>query len=122
MITDRIARGVTALLLLVAWARLAGAEKLLIPMDDDQQNHLKAYGLTYNAIKNNQKAEWLLNYRGGAFLLPDLPELRRDAAIAGVSFEQITNAKLDQIRSEMATANMDAVPLEKAPKVAVYTP
>src|SRR5260370_36177406 len=106
---------------LVALGRL-DAQRLLIPMDDEQQNHLKAYGLTYNAIKANQKAEWLLNYRGGAFLLPDLPELRREAALDGISFEQINNARVDQIRAEMATSNMDAVPLEKAPRVAVYTP
>src|SRR5207249_7392027 len=68
------------------------------------------------------KAEWLLNYRGGAFLLPDLPELRKEASLDGITFEAIDNTHLDQIRAEMATANMDAVPLEKAPKVAVYTP
>src|ERR1041385_4784825 len=98
------------------------AQHLLIPMDDDQQNHLKAYGLTYNSIKGTQKAEWLLNYRGGSFLLPDLPELRRQAALDGVTFEPVTNARVDQIRAEMSASNMDAVPLEKAPKVAVYTP
>jgi hypothetical protein len=103
-------------------ASVAGAQKLLIPMDDDQSNHLKAYGLTYNALKANQKAEWLLNYRGGAFLLPDLPELRRQAALDGITMEPITNAPVDRIRGEMAGANMDAIPLEKAPKVAVYTP
>src|SRR5437762_3061463 len=115
-------KGPAALLLVVSIAGHASAQRLLIPMDDEQQNHLKAYGLTYNAIKANQKAEWFLNYRGGAFLLPDLPELRREAAIDGITIEPITNARLDQIRAEMATANMDAIPLEKAPKVAVYTP
>jgi hypothetical protein len=121
MTVDRASRLAVVLLGLGVATRLH-AQKLLIPMDDDQQNHLKAYGLTYNAIRANQKAEWLLNYRGGAFLLPDLPEFRREAALAGITVEPITNARLDQIRAEMATANMDAVPLEKAPKVAVYTP
>ncbi|MEO5567949.1 MAG: asparagine synthetase B, partial [Gemmatimonadaceae bacterium] len=100
----------------------ASAQKLLVPMDDEQQNHLKAYGLTYNAIKAQQKAEWLLNYRGGAFLLPDLPELRRQAALDGITVEPVNNSRVEKIRAEMAGANMDAVPLEKAPKVAVYTP
>src|SRR5206468_9389544 len=103
-------------------ATRATAQKLLIPMDDEQQNHLKAYGLTYNAIKANQKAEWLLNYRGGAFLLPDLPELRREAALDGITVEPVNTAQVDRIRAEMAGANMDAVPLEKAPRIAVYTP
>jgi hypothetical protein len=108
--------------LLAAGATRASAQKLLIPMDDEQQNHLKAYGLTYGAIKANQKAEWLLNYRGGAFLLPDLPELRKQAALDGITAEQVNNAQVDAIRAEMANGNMDAIPLEKAPKVAVYTP
>src|SRR5450759_1166364 len=122
MNADRCWRGLAVLLLGLFTGGHASGQKLLIPMDDEQQNHLKAYGLTYNAIKANQKAEWLLNYRGGAFLLPDLPELRREAALDGITFEQLNNARVDQIRAEMATANMDAVPLEKAPKVAVYTP
>src|SRR5579862_2723325 len=102
-------RGLMALLLGLFVTGQAHGQKLLVPMDDEQQNHLKAYGLTYNAIKANQKAEWLLNYRGGAFLLPDLPELRREAALDGITVEPITNARLDQIRGEMATSNMDAV-------------
>jgi hypothetical protein len=91
-------------------------------MDDAQQNHLKAYGLVYNALKDGQKAEWLLNYRGGAFFLPDLPELRRRAALGGVSLEAADASAVDRIRREVASGNMDAVPLEKAPKVAIYTP
>ncbi|AHG90516.1 hypothetical protein J421_2979 [Gemmatirosa kalamazoonensis] len=103
-------------------ARIAGAQMLLVPMDDEQRNHLKAYGLVYNALKDGQKAEWLLNYRGGAFFLPDLPELRRRAALVGVSVEQEDAGSVDAIRREIASGNMDAVPLEKAPKVAIYTP
>jgi hypothetical protein len=60
-------------------ARLA-AQFLLVPMDDEQRNHLKAYGLTYNAIKDGLRAEWFLNYRGGSFLLPDAADVRRRAA------------------------------------------
>jgi hypothetical protein len=98
------------------------AQRLIVPMDDNQQNHLKAYGLTYNAIKAGTTAEWLLNYRGGAFLLADTPELRRQAALAGITVEPVDNAALSKIRAEIASNNMESVPLEKAPKVAVYTP
>ncbi len=107
---------------LVLSARTMSAQMLLVPMDDGQQNHLKAYGLVYNALKDGQKAEWLLNYRGGAFFLPDLSEVRRRAALAGVTIEPETAAAIDGIRRELASGNMDAVPLEKAPKVAIYTP
>ena len=75
-------------------ARLEGAQQatLLVPMDDDQQNHLKAYGLTYAALKTGGKCEWLLNYRGGSFLLPDLAEIRKRAALDGVTVESIDDS------------------------------
>src|SRR5687768_11596896 len=91
-------------------------------MDDAQSDHLKAYGVTYSAIKDGINAEWLLNYRGGSFLLPDLPEMRRRAALAGVTVEPLTDGTLSSLRAEMSGSNMDAVPLEKAPRIAVYTP
>ena len=100
----------------------ARAQSLLLPMDDGQQNHLKAYGLTYAALKAGMKAEWFLNYRGGAFLIPDTPELRRRAGLDGISFEAIDPGQLASIRNQIANSNMDAVPLEKAPRIAVYTP
>jgi hypothetical protein len=116
-------RSALLLIALVTGApRIALAQHLLVPMDDEQQNHLKAYGLTFQALKDGLKAEWLLNYRGGAFLLPDVPELRRRAGVDGVSFRPIDNSQLGDVRSEMAGANMDAIPLERAPRVAVYTP
>src|SRR6185312_11174651 len=114
---------VVAVLLLVALsANAARAQRLLVPMDDAQQNHLKAYGLTYNAIKAGASAEWLLNYRGGSFLLADTPEIRRQAGLAGITIEPVDNGKLGSIRAEIASSNMEAVPLEKAPKIAVYRP
>jgi len=91
-------------------------------MDDAQTNHLKAYGVTFAALGEGVKSEWLLNYRGGSFLLPDLPSLRRAAALAGVLASPIDGATLAGIRREIAEGNMDAVPLEKAPRIAVYTP
>jgi hypothetical protein len=115
-------RVLAALTLMLAAPLAASAQRLLVPMDDGQQNHLKAYGLTYSALKAGLSAEWLLNYRGGAFLLPDLPEMRRRAGLDGVSYDAIDNGELASIRAEIAQANMEAVPLEKAPKIAVYTP
>jgi hypothetical protein len=103
-------------------ARAAGAQHLLIPMDDDQGNHLKAYGITYNALKAGLRGEWLLNYRGGSFLLPDTPELRRQAALDGVTAQPIDDAALADVRATIAQGNMDAIPLEKAPSIAIYAP
>lgn len=98
------------------------AQHLLVPMDDAQANHLKAYGITFGALTDGVRSEWLLNYRGGSFLLPDLPGLRRSALLAGVSVEPVDEAGLTAIRREIAEGNMDAVPLDKAPRIAVYTP
>src|SRR2546428_1538868 len=102
--------------------RLSAVPSLLIPMDDAQGDHLKAYGVTYRVVQAGIKAEWLLNYRGGSFLLPDGPAIRRDAALAGVSVEPVEESRVTAIRGEIEANNMDAVPLEKAPKVAVYVP
>ncbi|MFL5607968.1 MAG: asparagine synthetase B [Gemmatimonadaceae bacterium] len=113
---------IAVLVLVVAAVRPLHAQRLLVPMDDGQTNHLKAYGLTYGAIKTGLQAEWLLNYRGGAFLLPDAPELRRRAALDGISTEPMNDAQLAALRREMAGGNMESVPLEKAPRIAVYTP
>ncbi|MGJ5641213.1 asparagine synthetase B [Formosa sp. S-31] len=91
---------------------------------DGQKNHLKAYGLTYWTLSKQLKVKWLLNYRGGAFLLPDTPEIQKECQIRGVSFEILSNAKTESILKEIESPsqNMEAVVLEKAPKIAVYTP
>ena len=104
------------------FARPALAQHLLLPMDDGQRNHLKAYGVTYQALKAGQKAEWFLNYRGGAFLLPDVPDLRKRAALDGVSVEPLSDADVASMRAEIAGGNMDAVLLERSPKIAIYRP
>ena len=93
---------------------------LLVPMDDRQSNHLKAYGVTFRALKRGGTAEWLLNFRGGSFLLPATAEVERDAALAGVRVEPVSTTDVVDIRGIVAANNMDAVPLEKAPEVAVY--
>ena len=100
---------------------LAG-QWLLVPMDRSQQDHLRAYGLTYWALEQQEKAEWLLNYRGGSFLLPDREDVRREAAFRGVSVESMNTTAEARMRATVATSNMEAVPLERAPQVAVYTP
>jgi hypothetical protein len=100
----------------------AGAQHLLVPMDEAQSDHLKAYGLTFATLRMGLKAEWLLNYRGGSFLLPDVPELRREAALDGVSVEPMDDAGLAAVRTLIQDSNMDAIPLERAPRIAVYTP
>jgi hypothetical protein len=115
----RFWRALTVFLLCFPGA--AQAQHLLVPMDDQQSNHLKAYGLTYAALLAGGKAEWLLNYRGGAFLLPDTPEIRRRAGLDGVSVDALDDGALTEIRGVMANGNMDAVPLEKAPRIAIYT-
>ncbi len=108
--------------LLCGAAPLLHAQQLLIPMDDAQRNHLKAYGLTFQALKNSQKAEWLLNYRGGAFLLPDVPDLRKRAALDGITVEPVSDGDVAAARAEIAGGNMDAVVLERSPKIAIYRP
>lgn len=98
------------------------AQHLLVPMDRSQANHLKAYGLTYWALEQSLSAEWLLNYRDGSFLLPDLQDVRRKAALMGVSIEAVSGGDLAAVRGTIAGANMESVTLEKAPKIAIYTP
>ena len=99
-----------------------GAQQLLVPMDREQENHLKAYGLTFSVLTAGQAAEWLLNYRAGSFLIPDTPDNRRRAAFMGVSVEAVGGAALARIRSSIESSNMESVPLEKAPTIAIYTP
>lgn len=103
----------------------AKANFLLLPMDEvAQKNHLKAYGITYWALDKQYKASWLLNYRGGSFLLPDAPEIRKECQIRGVSFEVVSDAEMQSILDDISSPsqNMETVVLEKAPKIAVYSP
>jgi hypothetical protein len=94
----------------------------LVPMDDTQADHLKAYGVTYRVLERGGRAEWLLNYRNGSFLLPGDPIVQREATLAGVTLIPVDDGTVAEIRGEIAQANMDAVPLEKAPRIAVYVP
>ena len=100
---------------------LARAE-LLVPMDQAQTDHLRAYGLTYWALQQGLRGEWLLNYRGGSFLLPDDARISSEAAVRGVRTEAVNGAQIAQIRAEIADNNMESVKLETAPRIAVYVP
>lgn len=100
----------------------AAGQFLLVPMDRTQVNHLKAYGLTYWTLEQYGRSEWFLNYRDGSFLLPDMSGIRRQAALRGVSIEPVGGADVAAIRAVITDSNMESVVLEKAPKVAIYTP
>ncbi|GMN11782.1 hypothetical protein MTsPCn9_29650 [Croceitalea sp. MTPC9] len=103
----------------------ASASVILIPMDaESQKNHLKAYGITYWVLNKQQKVQWLLNYRGGSFLMPDGDAIRKECQIRGVSFEVLADSEAESILESISSPsqNQDAVILEKAPKIAVYSP
>ncbi|MDR0802826.1 asparagine synthetase B [Fluviicola sp.] len=100
------------------------ASSILVPMDERQTNHLKAYGVSFWVLENGIVMEWLLNYRGGSFLFPNLQGIEEELIIRGVSYEILADGQVNAIRTEIANPeiNMEVVQLEKAPKIAVYTP
>lgn len=110
------------LLILMVYLSSASAQNLLIPMDLTQQNHLKAYGVAYWILQQDVNVDWLLNYRGGSFLAPDIEALRRLCLLRGVSFEQISVSETASIYGEIENSNMERILLEKAPEIAVYVP
>ncbi|TCI84748.1 asparagine synthetase B [Tenacibaculum sp. M341] len=91
---------------------------------DNQKNHLKAYGIVYYALQNGLKAKWLLNYDGGAFLIENNSAIENESKIRGVSYQIISDAKAQIILEEISSPskNQEAITLEKAPKIAVYSP
>jgi len=102
----------------------AFSAQILIPMDETQKNHLKAYGIAYWALKGELEIQWLINYRGGSFLIPNAKALSNECLIRGVSYEIISDAQKNSILAEIANpeVNQDAIKLEKAPRIAVYSP
>lgn len=110
--------------LLFCGRHLATASSILLPMDETQKDHLKSYGLAYLALKNGMEVNWLLNYRGGSFLMKYNEQLENECKIRGVSYEVLPDAKTNVILIEISdpSVNMDIVKLEKAPKMAVYSP
>jgi hypothetical protein len=118
-------KNIYILIIVLLTSCLGRASMLLLPMDEStQQNHLKAYGITYWALDRSYKVSWLLNYRGGSFLLPDSDDIRRECTIRGVSYEVLSDGEANSILDEISSPsqNMETVVLEKAPKIAVYTP
>ena len=114
---------IAALVLLVATTG-AWASRILVPMDQSQANHLKAYGVAFWVLENGVEVEWLLNYRGGSFLMPNIAEIENECVIRGVSYQVIADVQASQILTEIADpeVNMERVKLEVSPKVAVYSP
>ncbi len=110
---------IAILILLVAAAQ---AQVTLIPMDNAQTDHLKAYGIAYKALKKGINVEWLLNYRAGSFVFDSDDELLTQCLISGVYTEQITSGQLADIYRTIDVENMERVLLEKAPAIAVYSP
>lgn len=110
--------------ILVFTSAQLSASKILIPMDNTQSNHLKSYGIAYWVLGNKIPIEWLLNYRGGSFLIDNYPDISKECSIRGVSYQVIADVQANQIYSEIADpeVNMERVKLEVAPKIAVYTP
>ena len=103
---------------------LTKASSILIYMDEDQKNELKAYGIAYWSISKQIEVDWLLNYRGGSFLMNYNKQLETECKIRGVSYEVLADAKVINLLNEIAdpSVNMEMVKLEKAPKIAVYSP
>ncbi|MEN9523098.1 MAG: hypothetical protein RL065_1475 [Bacteroidota bacterium] len=97
---------------------------VLVEMDESQKNHLKAYGIAYDVLKDGLEVQWLLNYRGGSFLLPGLVTLENECKVRGVSYSMIADGAAAKIINEISSPeiNMEIVKLEKAPKIAVYSP
>lgn len=108
----------------VVFTNSAIASWILIPMDDGQKNHLKAYGIAYWALKGELEIYWLLNYKAGSFMIPNSKQVTNECLVRGVSYEIISDAQSTAVLSEISNpeVNQDAVKLEKAPKIAVYTP
>lgn len=111
------------LLLAFVTFRLSAAF-ILIPMDNTQKNHLKAYGLAYWVLQQQVEVSWLLNYRGGSFMLRHHPTLEGECVVRGVSYQIIADVQADAILQEISDpqVNMDEMKLQKAPRIAVYTP
>ncbi len=113
------------ILFLLLVVTVAKASYILIPMDESKQkNHLKAYGIAFWVLENDIEIEWLLNYRGGSFLIPQHKKIEEQCIIRGVSYEVIADVQATQIKQKIADpeVNQEIVKLERVPKIAVYTP
>ncbi len=125
--TTRICRFNNRLILFVSLLVLCApvqAAYLLLPMDEAQKNHLKAYGIAFWVLQKEVEVDWLLNYRGGSFLIQYSKQLESECSIRGVTFQALADAQADAILQEIADpqVNMEKIKLHKAPKIAVYSP
>ena len=93
--------------------------KILIPMDESQSNHLKAYGVAFSSLKKQNKVEWLLNYRGGSFILQLDENIKRECLLKNILYETLSIEKISLIYSMIEEENMELVILDKTPKIAV---
>jgi len=109
-------------LIYLFFIQLGLSQKILIPMDQTQKNHLKAYGTAFWTLNNGINVEWILNYRGGSFMVDSYPEVEKECRIRGVSYDIIGAEQTLIIYNEVEVNNMDVVLLEKAPKIAIYSP
>ncbi|MFZ1730662.1 MAG: asparagine synthetase B [Bacteroidota bacterium] len=112
------------LVLSALWAPVQAQQSIFIPMDLQQTDHLKAYGIVFWALNRGVETDWLLNYRGGSFLIPHYAFIADECRLRGVSFDLLEGSTAAGILAEVGSpdANMDVVRLEKAPKIAVYVP
>lgn len=111
-------------IVLVLTAATSRAASILIPMDQTQKNHLKAYGIAFHILKQGLEVDWLLNYRGGSFLVKWSKEIETECIIRNVSYEPVTESSVNAILKEISSpsVNMNVVKLERAPRIAVYSP
>lgn len=117
-----VSRIVLAALVILLAAAPVAADWLLVPMDLSQANHLKAYGLAFDRLTAGENVNWLLNYRGGSFLMRRSGAASLAARLRGVDFEIVSDAGAEAIRAEVAAGNMEEILLEKPPRMAVYAP
>ena len=110
------------LIIIILFINSSAFAEILIPMDLVQTNHLKAYGIAFSALKEQITVTWLLNYRGGSYLIPDSYAIESLCNIRGVFYEVISAPEVVNIQAEIDVSNMDMIILEKEPKIAIYTP
>lgn len=117
-------RSITAVLIFILSLTAAHANYIFIPMDEQQTNHLKAYGISYWVLKHEVEVDWLLNYKGGSFMFKYSQKFENELIIRGVSYHVISDAQTNNILNDIASpsSNTDVMRLEKYPKIAVYSP
>jgi len=112
----------SAVIFALSGTGISFSQQILIPMDLTQTDHLKAYGIAYWTLERGVNVDWLLNYRGGSFMMKNFEQLERELRVRGVSFQIISDADVVIIHNTIAENNMEIVKLEKAPLIAIYTP